>query len=134
MTVVVQTNIPGTLHLWLVPHRQSIRHLTQPIVWHGSDRLLAFLDRSLRRQKTSVHKITGLVVVRGPGPFTAVRTGLIVANTLGSLLNIPVRGVTSTNVLTDQRVSRLTYRLPAKFRTVRPVYGKAPNITRPKRR
>lgn len=43
--------------------------------------------------------LTGLAVGVGPGPFTGLRVGLAAARTMGAVLDLPVRGVCSLDVL-----------------------------------
>lgn len=57
-----------------------------------SQKLLPFIDEILKKQKTSIDKITEVEVNTGPGSFTGLRVGVSVANTLGWALNIPVNG------------------------------------------
>ncbi len=109
-----------------------LAHRQVTVTWHGSDQALALVDRLLQSHRQPLKRV---IVVRGPGPFTAVRTGIIIANTLSYARNIPVVGSTSAIPLTDQRVLALTARpAPKTHRLVRPFYGKAPNITKPKPR
>lgn len=137
MTLFLQTNIPGKIYLWVTAPSGRIRiRRVKSIAFHGSDQLLVFINRTLTKNHIALRSIRSVVVVRGPGPFTAVRNGIVIANTLGWLLNIPVLGVIAKQALADQalrlyqqRVSKSTKR-PA---LVRPWYGKQPNITRPKK-
>ena len=50
--------------------------------------------------------MSGIIVVRGPGSFTAVRTGIIIANTLAKLNSIPIRGIVVSHLLTTPEVLR----------------------------
>ncbi len=133
MILAIQTNIAGELHAWIIDHGVMVVHRSQKVAWHGSEKLLPMVDGMLKHRRLQVKKIQRIVVVRGPGPFSAVRTGIIVANSLGWLLKIPVLGVTRSKLLTDREILRLIrQRAGKKFSAVRLSYGKAPNITRPK--
>ncbi len=88
------------------------------------------IDSVLRKSHLAISSLKRIVVVRGPGPFTAVRSGIIAANTLGWTLNIPVRGLVADRVIQPADIQRLlTRRTTKKFRLVKPAYGREPNIT-----
>ncbi len=132
MIVAIQTTIVGQISVWLV-HRQNIVSYSHiPSKWPGSDQALAGIDQVLQKNKISVHDIQKLVVVRGPGSFTAVRTGLIIANTLGALLQIPLVGIVADHTLSDEEVIRIGLKTSKKNTLIRPWYGKSPNITKAK--
>lgn len=131
MTLILQTNVAGILHVWLARGPKDIQAFEQTVEWHGSDQALTFLDRALEQQKKRLVDIRKIIVVRGPGGFTAVRTGLIIANTLSAEFHIPVVGVVSKQLLTMKRIILLLSNRGQK-KLVRPYYGKAPNITKPK--
>jgi tRNA threonylcarbamoyladenosine biosynthesis protein TsaB len=50
------------------------------------------------------HDITAVAVGVGPGPFTGLRVGLMTARTLGLVLDIPVYGVCTLDVIAAQAV------------------------------
>lgn len=131
MILVVQTNISGTLYLWIVKGQEEIFSYTKKIIWHGSDKALIFVNEILQKNKISLNHIRQIIVVRGPGGFTAVRTGLIIANTVSNELHIPLLGVVSKVPLTKTKILGFLKR-PARLQTVRPWYGKSPNISVPK--
>lgn len=134
MILVLQTNVPGALHVWLVGPGSSIVHKSIVVEWHGSDQALALVDRILQKAKIESTDIQGIQVVRGPGAFTAVRTGLIIANTLAHILNVPVHGIRHESKLTDSQILRAVMQPGRRGGAVRPDYGRAPNITKAKRR
>lgn len=57
-----------------------------------SQKLLPFIDEVLKKEKTSIDKITEVEVNIGPGSFTGLRVGVSIANTLGWALGILVNG------------------------------------------
>lgn len=130
MTLVVQTNVTGRIYVWLVVGKKIIAATNRRTRWHGSDRMLGIIDDTLRDSGCRVSQLRRIAVVRGPGAFTAVRTGLVVANTLGELLRVPVAGIVRHQRLTKTEVLALVTGR-GRRQTVRPWYGKAPNITRP---
>ncbi len=132
MTLVLQTTIAGRIAVWLIENKKILISVNTAVESHASDRVLAVVDLTLRQAKKTINDVQKIVVVRGPGSFTSVRTGLIIANTLGVLLKIPVGGIVTKHQLSDSDVLRQALTVGAREKIVRPWYGKSPNITRPK--
>jgi tRNA threonylcarbamoyladenosine biosynthesis protein TsaB len=65
---------------------------------HG-EQLAPLIDAALRRTGIVRQDLTALGVGVGPGPFTGLRVGLVTARTLAFVLDIPVYGVCSLDVL-----------------------------------
>ena len=101
---------------------QSIR---TRFVHKRSHSILSEVMMVLRR-----HSIQGICVVSGPGSFTAVRTGVLIANMLSRLLHVPLYSVDASqafdlNVMYTQLIRGM---LPVSM-YVAPVYSSEPNIT-----
>ena len=60
-----------------------------------SEKLLPTISKLLKRAKKKWSDIKRIIVVNGPGPFSAVRIGVTDANVLGFALKIPVFGISS---------------------------------------
>lgn len=128
--LILQTNILGEHWLWLLNQRglvlRSQRFVHQH---HGADQLLAEIVGFTEGQKLS-----GILVVRGPGPFTAIRAALVIANTLAWVKNIPVVGLVRQKKLDPAKIPQAVWGRATTYRQpVRPCYGRQPNITRPKK-
>ncbi|MCL4200686.1 tRNA (adenosine(37)-N6)-threonylcarbamoyltransferase complex dimerization subunit type 1 TsaB [Patescibacteria group bacterium] len=54
--------------------------------------VLALIEDLCREQHIRVSDITEITVAVGPGSFTGLRVGAAVANTLGTLLDVPING------------------------------------------
>ncbi|MBI4994167.1 tRNA (adenosine(37)-N6)-threonylcarbamoyltransferase complex dimerization subunit type 1 TsaB [Candidatus Peregrinibacteria bacterium] len=69
------------------------------IKWRGaadeSEKLLPAILKLLKRAKKNFTDLKRIIVVNGPGPFSAVRIGVTDANILGFALNIPVFSISS---------------------------------------
>jgi hypothetical protein len=81
----------------------------------------------------SLSALRGVCVVSGPGSFSSVRAGVLIANLFARVRRLPLVGVT---VREADDLSRLSERLgagdlsPVSF--VEPVYDAEPNITLPR--
>lgn len=78
--------------LWEVQGQKLIlRACTwQKALYSQSEKFLQTLDAFLIKNTISMGHLAGIVVVNGPGSFSAVRLGVVGANTIGLLNNIPV--------------------------------------------
>ncbi len=97
--------------------------------------LLVMIDRLLRKAKTDVKKIKGIVVVTGPGQFSSLRTSIAIANTFGFVLHIPVVGLRKNEFSSREdfiTIGLAKLKKKKRFTQVSPEYGMEPNITKPK--
>jgi tRNA A37 threonylcarbamoyladenosine modification protein TsaB len=81
-------------------------------------------------------KIEGVCVVAGPGSFSSVRAGVLDANMIARLLDIPLIGITVDEakdlpVLSHQLTAGIWKQKASSY--VAPIYDKEPNITIPKK-
>jgi len=100
-----------------------------------SDKLLLLIDKILKNGKVGSGGLGGIIVAVGPGSFTAVRQGVVAANTLGFFLKIPVAGVAGDEFIEDRDLLKIGYEKIKKKKIgemVLPFYGREPNITMPK--
>ncbi|GAA5146354.1 tRNA (adenosine(37)-N6)-threonylcarbamoyltransferase complex dimerization subunit type 1 TsaB [Nocardioides marinquilinus] len=70
---------------------------------HG-EQLAPLVARALEEGGVDRTEVTAVAVGVGPGPFTGLRVGLVTARTLGFVLDVPVYGVCSLDVLAVQAV------------------------------
>jgi tRNA threonylcarbamoyl adenosine modification protein YeaZ len=70
---------------------------------HG-EQLAPLVDRLVREVGIVRQDLTAIAVGVGPGPFTGLRVGLVTARTLGFVLEIPVYGVCTLDVLAVEAV------------------------------
>lgn len=124
----IDTHVPGQYRLGLcATHgRQQIR------LYKGRTR--SALTRLHRLWKTHASDIEGILVVAGPGSFSAIRTGVLYANLLATCLRLPLQSV---SVSEAEDVRTLALALAARQGTpslsyVAPVYDAEPNITLPR--
>jgi hypothetical protein len=84
------------------------------------------------RLHAGLFDLESIAVVRGPGSFTGIRTGIVTANTLGWVLSVPVRGVQKSCALANLRERTARFRSAGQFAL--PFYAAPPHITKPKSR
>ncbi|CAB4726017.1 MAG: tRNA (adenosine(37)-N6)-threonylcarbamoyltransferase complex dimerization subunit type 1 TsaB [Actinobacteria bacterium] len=70
---------------------------------HGED-LAPLIESALGRAGAVRQDVTAIGVGVGPGPFTGLRVGLVTARTLAFVLEIPVYGICSLDVLALEAV------------------------------
>jgi tRNA threonylcarbamoyladenosine biosynthesis protein TsaB len=70
---------------------------------HG-EQLTPLIDEALRQIGITARDLTAIAVGVGPGPFTGLRVGLVSARTMAYVLQIPVYGVCSLDVLAVEAV------------------------------
>lgn len=61
---------------------------------YGSQVLLPFISKILKKNKLEFKDLKGIEVETGPGSFTGLRVGVSIANALAYSLKIPVNGKT----------------------------------------
>jgi tRNA threonylcarbamoyl adenosine modification protein YeaZ len=96
--------------------------------YQQSEKLLSEIEKLLDYQ---IIKLSGVIVVSGPGGFTSLRIGVASANALAFSLQIPIVGVEYSNSQSDEGIiasgaKRLTK--IKQFKQVLPKYGREPNI------
>lgn len=131
MIAVIQTNIPERIALWLVDGRGKVHQSIKRVPRHATSKTLELFDTFLRQYKQKPSTVDGIVVVRGPGAFTAVRIGLLLGNTVATTYTIPIRGVVQAELLTAEQVQAEAAALKksSTARAIKPWYGKEPNIS-----
>ena len=57
------------------------------------------IDQILKNNNIDTHYLNEIIVVNGPGSFTGVRIGVIIAKTMAYTLNIPIKTITSLEAI-----------------------------------
>ena len=70
---------------------------------HG-EHLAPLIEQAMREAGIVRQDLTAIAVGVGPGPYTGLRVGLVTARTLGFVLEIPVYGVCTLDVLAVEAV------------------------------
>lgn len=136
MILLLQTNVDHTTALWLIASGKILMYEREVVEYPQRTTPLVQLDAALRQLKKTPRDIRSIIVTRGPGRFSAVRSGLLIANTLSQELGVPVQGVVRKTLYSDQEAIELARKYSKSTSTtpVKPWYGKKPNITKPKKR
>lgn len=88
--------------------------------------LLSYLQEQLATRGKTLHNITAIGVMKGPGSFTGLRIGLTVMNTIADSENIPIVGVVG-DTWQNEACSRIES--GENDQVVLPFYGSDPHIT-----
>lgn len=70
-----------------------------------AEQLMPLVRTLLAEAGRTMDDVTAIVVGVGPGPFTGLRVGVAAAATLAEVLDVPVRGVCSLDVVASQHVA-----------------------------
>lgn len=78
---------------------KKLKKLERDSVQSHSLLVMPMIRDILERSSLVVEDLNELIVVNGPGSFTGVRIGVTIAKTMAYTLNIPIRVITSLEVL-----------------------------------
>lgn len=79
-------------------------HETQEMMQGHAEHLMPMVERVLERAGVEYSELEAVAVTVGPGAFTGLRIGLSAARALALALEIPVYGITTTQLLALQHV------------------------------
>lgn len=102
--------------------------LTSYPVVPGTPGLVSGLAKKIKQ--SDMGEARGICVVAGPGSFSSIRMGTLVANLLARIHGLPLYGVEAQDAEDPSSLVRsLAQRRPSEY--VAPVYDREPNITCP---
>lgn len=78
---------------------------TAPTAMKHGEQLAPLIERVLATAGVRPAALTGIAVGVGPGPFTGLRVGLVTARTMAHVLDVPVHGVCSLDILAAEAVA-----------------------------
>ena len=97
--------------------------------------ILLCLDKFLKRAKTKLKDLTGLVLLEGGGSFSGTRQAAAILNTICLVEKIPVLGLDKRKYGDDrQKITEIAeryFRRSQKGKFIKPIYSGEPNITCP---
>jgi len=108
------------------------RKIEKYSTWHSNKvDPLSKIDQLLNQNQFQKEDVKYIVVNRGPGSFTGVRLGLVIANIWANFKNIPTLGISKKNFNITE-LAKYGYQQRKKMKInqmILPYYGKRPNIT-----
>ncbi len=96
------------------------------------EQYLKTVDEVLRTWKITVYDLAGVIVVTGPGSFTASRVSTTIANTIGFTCGIPVTGIENPSHLSLEELLASLAVIENPLAFALPSYRLPPNITQPR--
>lgn len=132
MILIINTTDQGAIEIILAksPKDFIVKKVTGR--HQESEKLLKTIEDFLKSRKVSLKRIKAVGVVSGPGGFTALRIGVVIANTLVWALKIPIIGLKKGQFKDNGAlVSKiyLNFRTGKNDKIVMPAYDRKPNIT-----
>jgi tRNA threonylcarbamoyladenosine biosynthesis protein TsaB len=94
-----------------------------------SESLLTSIDKLLNSHKKKLKQIKTIGVVSGPGTFTSIRIGVVLANTLAYATGIPLVGIKKDEFKTVKELVQKIISNKKFHKLVLPLYDREPNIS-----
>lgn len=132
MILLINTADEKKVFLGLVKQGKLLAKKEFLAQYQQAEKLLLAIDKLLKVKKYKLKDVKGIVVVSGPGPFTALRIGVVTANTLAFALKIPVAGIKLTEFTNLSSLVKMSEQKIKKGKVgniIEPFYNKEPNIT-----
>ena len=133
MYLIIENAKKGKSIIALGEDDKIIKKIERKKEFHESEKLLEQIDILLKLKNQAVRDLEGIIVVTGPGPFTAVRVACVIANTMAYVEKVPLYGFRQTeyNKLEDL-LKKVKRKKEKSF--LEPYYGKKPNISKQKKK
>ncbi len=126
--LIIDASDGQSIKIGLANRRSIIDFQELKLIKPSGAQCLRGIDRLVKQSRINRNALKGLLVVQGTGPFTAVRTGVVLVNALVASLDIPGAGAKSD---VWSNFSKYLLKLNNK-QSIKPKYGRPPNITYPK--
>ncbi len=132
MILIINTSNNNKFHIALLQKQECLLNRDVEAPFEQEEFLLSTLSEMLKELEQKITALEAIGIVDGPGSFSSLRIGAIVANTLGWALSIPL--VTAhgdefdnNDKLYELVLARLSNSINHK-QFVMPKYGREPNI------
>lgn len=132
MILYINTSVRENLEFALVD-KGKVFLFKRKVGIRQAEKALFLLDNFLKKSKYKLTSIKKIVVNRGPGSFTSVRLGIVLANTLSFGLKIPLAGIYNSELEKEEDYLKLSkFKFSKEF--VKPYYDREPDITKSKKK
>lgn len=128
MYLFVNTTRSGVGELALYNHTARLHEVFFEGDYRVTEDLLTQVDIFLKQHNLMYSDLEGVVVVTGPGPFTALRLTCTMITMLAYLYEIPIYGNSLANIDTDEKIMQ-AFRRVERGVSLTPVYDTDPTIT-----
>ncbi|MBI5621340.1 hypothetical protein HY933_00545 [Candidatus Falkowbacteria bacterium] len=133
MWLLIKTIDRQRLTFMLSDGQRVVRRMSRAVGQQQAEQLLLSLDKFLRDGGYALAGLRGVVVVSGAGSFTALRLGVILGNTLGYVLDIPVVAINAGEMVEAEFLSRIRPLSRQRHFAAVPIkYSSTPHITQSK--
>ena len=117
MKLIIDTSKNQSISLELLQNDKSLAKKEFEAAFSQAEKLLPEIDSLLSTINKTVKDLKEIKVANNGGSFTALRIGIVTANTLAYSLNIPVSSLDGKSLRIDG------------IQMVKPEYSSEPNIT-----
>ena len=117
MELVIDTSKNQNILIELVYEKKSLAKKDFEASFTQAERLLPEIDLLLESINKKKENIKRIIVASSGGSFSALRIGIVTANTLAYSLNIPITSIEGENVSIEN------------IEMVKPQYSSEPNIS-----
>ncbi|MBU0670758.1 MAG: tRNA (adenosine(37)-N6)-threonylcarbamoyltransferase complex dimerization subunit type 1 TsaB [Patescibacteria group bacterium] len=110
-----------------------IKKLEKKRSFKESENLLELIHELLSGKKIKPKDLEGIIVITGPGSFTALRIACVIANTFAYVEKVPLFGFKKTEYNKLEDLLKKTAKKKGENH-LEPFYNKKPNISKPKKK
>lgn len=129
MKLLIDTADPELIQIGLAEKGTVVASRKLKAKYRQAEKLLPAITKLLATKKLGLRNLTAVAVISGPGPFTALRIGVVTANTIAFALRIPIVGVRRDQAADLSQLAITAEKRRGGSKPVIPFYGQEPHIT-----
>ena len=132
MILFINTSQTDLIQIKLIKDDKVVASKVNHQEYKQAELLLPMIDRLMKNRRSKIQDLRLVSVVSGPGAFSALRLGVITANTLAWALKIPIVEVSASEAEDDESLLKVLNQkiINNCLSIIIPKYGKEPNITK----